>query len=46
MPSAPVLLAGGHGLLVGVLLKNSETVEGTPERAPLAVVLPDPYLYP
>ncbi len=42
MPSAPVVLAGDHRLLVGVLLEDSETVEGTPERVPLVVILPLP----
>ncbi len=42
VPFAPALPAGDHGLLIGVVLEDSETVEGTPERAPFVVALPLP----
>ena len=40
--SPPGVLAGDHVLLIGVELEDSATVEGTPERFPLFMVLPLP----
>ncbi len=46
VPFDPVFIAGDHGVLVVTVLEDSETVDGTPERAPFVVALPLPKLLP
>ena len=46
VPLDPVLTAGDQGVLLGVVLEDSETVDGTPERAPFVIVLPLPIPFP
>ena len=40
--SPPGVLAGGHVLLIGAELEDSDTVDDIPERFPLVVTLPLP----
>ncbi len=42
VPFDPVFTAGDHEVLVETVLEDSETVDGTPERAPFVVALPMP----